>query len=110
MLTCAGTGTRSPPRPMPFRTDITCQSLRDRIGIVPQSPVLFNDTIMNNIRYARITASDEEVHDACKAAWIHDKILGFSDGTGISSLLCAPNWWTYLFETGYDTRVGERGV
>lgn len=62
------------------------RSLRDRIGIVPQNPVLFNDTILNNIRYARITASDEEVHDACKAAWIHDKILSFTDGTSSSGL------------------------
>ncbi|SPO03993.1 related to vacuolar membrane protein HMT1 [Cephalotrichum gorgonifer] len=70
--------------------DVDLSSLRDRIGIVPQAPVLFNDTILNNIRYARITASDEEVFDACRAAWIHDKILSFSDG--------------------YETRVGERGV
>lgn len=80
-----------PRRLMPFRADITRQSLRDRVGIVPQSPVLFNDTIMNNIRYAKITASDEEVHDACKAAWIHDKILSFSDGTEFPSLICALN-------------------
>jgi ABC-type multidrug transport system fused ATPase/permease subunit len=45
---------------------------------------------MNNIRYARLTATDEEVHEACKAAAIHDHVMGFTDG--------------------YKTRVGERGV
>ncbi|EFZ03221.2 ABC transporter [Metarhizium robertsii ARSEF 23] len=70
--------------------DVDLFSLRDRIGIVPQNPILFDDTIMNNVRYGRITASDEEVFDACRAACIHDKIVGFTQG--------------------YETRVGERGV
>ncbi|KAF4964703.1 hypothetical protein FSARC_7410 [Fusarium sarcochroum] len=65
-------------------------SLRDRIGVVPQNPILFDDTIMSNVRYGRITASDEEVFEACQAACIHDKIKGFTHG--------------------YKTRVGERGV
>lgn len=55
-------------------------SLRDRIGVVPQSPILFDDTIMNNVRYGRITASDEEVFEVCRAACIHDKIKGFTHG------------------------------
>ena len=42
--------------------------------------MLFNDSIMNNVRYARITASDKEVYEACKAAAIHDKIMSFPDG------------------------------
>lgn len=70
------------------RVDV--HSLRSHIGVVPQSPVLFNDSIMDNVRYARLDATDEEVYDACKAAAIHDQILGFSDG--------------------YNTRVGERGM
>ncbi|OAA39116.1 heavy metal tolerance protein [Metarhizium rileyi] len=70
--------------------DVDLFSLRDRIGIVPQNPILFDDTIMNNVRYGRITASDEEVFNACQAACIHDKIAGFTHG--------------------YETRVGERGV
>ncbi|KAI1268835.1 hypothetical protein F5Y18DRAFT_169124 [Xylariaceae sp. FL1019] len=70
--------------------DITLSSLRQCIGIVPQSPILFDDTVMNNVRYARLDASDEEVYSACKAAAIHDQIIGFTDG--------------------YKTRVGERGV
>jgi ABC-type multidrug transport system fused ATPase/permease subunit len=52
--------------------------------------MLFNDSIMNNIRYARITASDKEVYEACKAAAIHEKIMSFPDG--------------------YNSRVGDRGV
>lgn len=35
---------------------------------------------MNNIRYARITASDKEVYEACKAAAVHEKIMSFPDG------------------------------
>ncbi|KAI0125691.1 hypothetical protein BJ170DRAFT_684947 [Xylariales sp. AK1849] len=70
--------------------DVQLSSLRQSIGIVPQSPILFDDTIMNNIRYARLTATDEEIYEACKAAAIHDHIMGFTDG--------------------YKTRVGERGV
>ncbi|KAI1747554.1 hypothetical protein F4782DRAFT_419988 [Xylaria castorea] len=70
--------------------DVTLSSLRRCIGIVPQSPVLFDDTVINNVRYARLDASDEEVYAACKAAAIHDQIMGFTEG--------------------YKTRVGERGV
>ncbi|UKZ80370.1 hypothetical protein TrVFT333_008128 [Trichoderma virens FT-333] len=70
--------------------DVDLYSLRDRIGIVPQAPILFDDTVVNNVRYSRITASDDEVFEACKAASIHDKILSFTNG--------------------YETRVGERGV
>ncbi|CAM1507435.1 Fc.00g070760.m01.CDS01 [Cosmosporella sp. VM-42] len=70
--------------------DVDLFSLRDRIGVVPQNPILFDDTIISNVRYGRITASDEEVYEACEAACIHDKIKGFTHG--------------------YKTRVGERGV
>ncbi|KAL6868753.1 hypothetical protein ACO1O0_000070 [Amphichorda felina] len=70
------------------------QDLRDidlfRVGVVPQNPILFDDTIMSNVRYGKITASDEEVYDACRAACIHDMIGEFTDG--------------------YNTRVGEHGV
>lgn len=61
-------------------------SLRERIGVVPQSPILFDDTIMNNVRYGRITATDEEVHEACRAACIHDKIEGFTNGMALCLL------------------------
>jgi ABC-type transport system involved in Fe-S cluster assembly fused permease/ATPase subunit len=42
--------------------------------------MLFNDSIMNNVRYARMTATDMEVYEACKAAAVHDKIMSFPDG------------------------------
>jgi len=53
---------------------ITQSSLRRVIGMVPQDCVLFNDAIRYNIRYGRITASDEEVEDAAQAACIHETI------------------------------------
>lgn len=70
--------------------DVTVTSLRDKIGVVPQDPALFNDSIMNNIRYARLGASNNEVYEACKAAAIHEKILTFPDG--------------------YQSKVGSHGV
>ncbi|CAG8981855.1 hypothetical protein HYALB_00009530 [Hymenoscyphus albidus] len=60
--------------------DVTLSSLRENIGVVPQNPTLFGDSIMNNVRYARLSATDEEVYEACKAAAIHDKIMSFPDG------------------------------
>ena len=56
------------------------RSLRDRIGIVPQDTVLFNDTIRYNIRYGRPTATDAEIEEAAKAAAIHNFILSHPDG------------------------------
>ena len=41
---------------------------------------MFNDTIMSNLKYARLDATDEEVFEACKAAAVHDKIMKFPDG------------------------------
>ncbi|RKF54300.1 Heavy metal tolerance protein [Golovinomyces cichoracearum] len=70
--------------------NITLSSLRERIGVVPQDPMLFNDTILNNVRYAKLSATNEEVFGACKAAVIHDKILSFPDG--------------------YNSQVGDRGM
>lgn len=70
--------------------DVTLWSLRENMGVVPQDPELFNDTIMNNIRYANFDATDEQVFAACRAASIHDKIESFPDG--------------------YLSKVGERGV
>ena len=55
-------------------------SLRAQIGIVPQTPILFDRSIMDNVRYANLSATDEEVYEACQAACIHDQILGFTDG------------------------------
>lgn len=69
---------------MVCRPQVTQNSLRSHIGVVPQDTVLFNDTIANNIRYGRITADSDEVEAAAKAAGIHDAILGFPEG----ELLC----------------------
>ncbi|XP_066544680.1 ATP-binding cassette sub-family B member 6 isoform X2 [Amia ocellicauda] len=65
-------------------------SLRSHIGVVPQDTVLFNDNIRDNIRYGRVSATDEEVEEAAQTSDIHDSILGFPEG--------------------YDTQVGERGL
>ncbi|PHH87980.1 hypothetical protein CDD83_8155 [Cordyceps sp. RAO-2017] len=70
--------------------DVTQGSLRNVLGVVPQDPLLFNASIMENLRYAKLSASDEEIFDACRAAAIHDKIVTFPDG--------------------YETNVGENGV
>jgi ABC-type multidrug transport system fused ATPase/permease subunit len=70
--------------------DVTLRSLRDKIGVVPQDPTLFNESIMNNVRYARLDAKDDEVYEACKAAAIHDKIMTFPDQ--------------------YRSKVGDRGL
>jgi ATP-binding cassette, subfamily B, heavy metal transporter len=70
--------------------DVTQDSLRASIGIVPQDTVLFNDTIYYNIAYGRPTASRDEVIAAARAAHIHDFIESLP--------------------RGYDTPVGERGL
>ncbi|CAI7572332.1 unnamed protein product [Penicillium glandicola] len=70
--------------------DVTVDSLRKAIGVVPQDTPLFNDTIAHNIRYGRIDASDEEVRRAAERAHIHKLIDGLPDG--------------------YETAVGERGM
>ena len=70
--------------------DVTQSSLRAAIGVVPQDTVLFNDTILYNIRYGRPQASEEEVREAARMARIDEFIARL------------PN--------GYATMVGERGL
>ena len=65
-------------------------SLRAAIGIVPQDTVLFNDSLFYNIQYGRPSASREEVEAAARAAQLEDFIRQLPDG--------------------YETRVGERGL
>ncbi len=65
-------------------------SLRENVGIVQQDVFLFAGSIMENIRYGRIDAADEEVVAAAHRAHIHEEIMRLPDG--------------------YDTVVGERGV
>ncbi len=70
--------------------DVTQESLRAAIGVVPQDTVLFNDTILYNIRYGRPEATDAEVEEAARLAQIDGFIRTLPDG--------------------YDTMVGERGL
>lgn len=70
--------------------NLTQDSLRAAIGIVPQDTVLFNESILYNIRYGRPEASDTEVYQAAQAAHLHQFIESLPDG--------------------YQTQVGERGL
>lgn len=66
------------------------QDLRARIGLVPQEPVIFSASALENIRYGRPGAPDEEVHAAARAAFADDFIRALPEG--------------------YETFLGERGV
>lgn len=70
--------------------DLTQQSLRAAIGIVPQDTVLFNDTIRYNIAYGNPEAPEHQVESAARSAHIHDLIQSLPDK--------------------YETMVGERGL
>lgn len=54
-------------------------SLRNRIGVVPQDTVLFNNSVWYNIRYGRLEAPDADVVAAAKSADIHERILTFPE-------------------------------
>jgi ATP-binding cassette subfamily B protein len=69
--------------------ELTLDSLGATVGMVPQDPHLFHDTVAANLRYARPDATDEELHEACRAARIHDLIRSLPEG--------------------YETMSGERG-
>jgi ATP-binding cassette subfamily B protein len=71
-------------------SQVTQESLRAAIAAVPQEPVLFHRSIMDNIRYGRREATDEEVYEAAKKARCHEFIMELQEG--------------------YQTFVGERGV
>jgi len=71
-------------------TELTLDSLRQQIALVPQEPVIFASTVIENIRYGRPTASEAEVVEAAKQAFADDFINELSDG--------------------YHTQLGERGV
>ena len=70
--------------------DVTLRSLREQVGIVQQDVMIFAATVMENIRYGRLDATDEEVMEAAKKAEIHDAIMALPEG--------------------YNTFVGERGI
>lgn len=69
--------------------DVTLDSLAAQIGMVTQETYLFHDTVRANLIYARPEATQGEIEAACRAAYIHDRILAFPEG--------------------YETVVGERG-
>jgi ABC-type multidrug transport system fused ATPase/permease subunit len=60
--------------------DVTQRSLRERVGMVLQEPYLFSDTVMANIRYARLEATDDECIEAAKAASAHGFIARLPNG------------------------------
>ena len=60
-----------------FCSQVKQESLRKCIGVVPQDTVLFNNDIRYNVRYGRVTASDQEVEEATDAADVHTRILTF---------------------------------
>ncbi|KKA26777.1 hypothetical protein TD95_001693 [Thielaviopsis punctulata] len=70
--------------------DLTIDSVRQHIGVVPQETILFNESLLFNLQYANPNATEADIHNACKAAKIHDKIMSFPDQ--------------------YNTKVGERGM
>jgi len=70
--------------------EFTLKSLRSLLGIVSQDVILFNDTVLENIRYGRADANGEEVIEAAKAAYADEFISSFPEG--------------------YDTFIGERGL
>lgn len=69
---------------------MTQDSLRSQVSFVPQDPILFHRTLLENIRYGRLGATDEEVMAAAKLANCHEFIMNMSDK--------------------YETLVGERGI
>jgi len=71
-------------------TDVTLQSLREQIGLVPQETVLFNGTVRDNILYGRLDATEDEIVAAAKSANAHHFIMDLP--------------------RGYDTVIGERGL
>ncbi|MBQ7977132.1 MAG: ABC transporter ATP-binding protein [Clostridia bacterium] len=69
---------------------LTCDSLRNSVSIVPQSPYIFNVSIRENLLYVNPNATQEEIEEACRKAQIHDFIISRPEG--------------------YETKVGEGGV
>lgn len=70
--------------------DFKLNRLRSLIGNIPQNSFLFSESIENNISFGKLYATKKEIEEACKAAEIHESIIGFKNG--------------------YDTLLGERGL
>lgn len=71
-------------------SQVTAKSLRKNISFIPQDPILFHRTVIDNIKYGNIKATEEEAIEAAKKAGCHDFILSLDEG--------------------YNTIVGERGT
>ena len=78
-------------------SSVTQDSLRKYIGIVPQDTVLFNDSILENVRYGRPDASDDEVQNALSLAHLSDFVSNLPDG-----------WQTTVGERGLKLSGGEK--
>ena len=70
--------------------NVTMESLRAAIGVVPQDTPLFHADVMHNVRYGRLDATDEEVYDAARRANVHNTVMRLPEK--------------------YQTQVGERGL
>ena len=66
------------------------KDIRNIMGVVPQQPFLFSDTIAHNIRFGKPDATEQEIEKAAKQAAVHDNIVEFT--------------------AGYETMLGERGI
>jgi ATP-binding cassette, subfamily B, bacterial len=77
--------------------DLTLESLHAAIGVVPQDPHLFHDTIRENLRYARPAATDDQLQDALAAARIWELVASLPDGLE-----------TVVGERGYRMSGGEK--
>lgn len=69
---------------------VTLKSLRDNISFIPQDPTLFHRTLIDNIRYGKLDATEDEIIEAAKRAHVHEFATELSEG--------------------YQTLVGERGI
>lgn len=76
---------------------VTQQSLRNTISLIPQEPYLFDDTILENIRYGRPDASREEIIELCKQIGANEFIEVLADG-----------YDTVIFESGKNLSAGQR--
>ncbi len=77
--------------------DVTQQSLRSQIGIVPQEPFLFTGSIRDNIRYGRLDATNDEIITAAQAVGVHELIMRMPEG-----------YDTLIRERGRNLSVGQR--
>lgn len=54
--------------------------LRDHIAMMSQNPYIFNSTVLYNVKYANLGATDEEIYEACRKAGIHETIISRKGG------------------------------